>query len=225
MNKGMINRRIPGNKGYDSQYILSKVIVFLAAFFLCALFAVVKPVEVKAGTYSGTVKTSQFGTDEDVQINGNANIIIDSNKTIKTLNSDVANITVTITGDTNNTLTCEGLSIGNNETGYGTLIINSANLKVTKTGISAKNIEINGGTIETKSEGSRAIYGEGVVVINGGNVTAEGGDGIFLNSDIFSENSTNIFSISGSLPIPGPINIEFIDLNHLSVFFNKISLE
>ncbi len=203
------NRWFPGNKGYDSRYILSKVIVFLAALFLCALFAVVKPVEVKAGTYSGTVKTSQFSNDETVEIAGDVNIIIDSNKTIKTLFSNASNITVTITGDTSNTLTCEGLSIDN-----GTLIINSANLKVTKTGINAKNIEINGGTIETKSEDSRAIYGVGVIVINGGNVTAEGkDDGIFLNSNkqITISNNAKVTATGSNFGIissTGNINID-----------------
>ena len=66
MNKGMINRRFPGNKGYDSRYTLSKVIVFPAALFLCALFAVVKPVEVKAGTYSGTVYTHELSDNDEV---------------------------------------------------------------------------------------------------------------------------------------------------------------
>ena len=93
-------------------------------------------------------------------------------------------ITVRITGDADHTLECEqiGLSPGQGTLDNNVLIINSGNLKVINR-IEATDIEINGGTIETKSEGSYAIYGEGVVVINGGTVTAEGGDGIFLNSN------------------------------------------
>jgi hypothetical protein len=170
----MNNRWFPGNKGYDSRYFLSKVIVFLASLFLCALFAVVKPVEVKAGTH-GDVRTSQFTTGEDVQIDGNANIIIDSDKTIDTLKMEAmaSDITVTITGDADHTLECEqiALSPGQGTLDNNVLIIDSGNLKV-KNRIEVTDIVINGGTIETESDVLNAILAFNNIVINGGTIEA-----------------------------------------------------
>ena len=181
--------------------------IFFAALLFCAVFAVAKPIKVKAAYYSGSVSTSSFSSNEEVYITGDTTININSNVSINRLVVTNSNKTVTITGDAGNTLTCGYISTGAQGC---TLKIESGKL-VTTNYIFSLNIEINGGTVESSpAVGENAITVINSMVIRGGSVKANGSlcgivteDLTITGGSVEAEGGTNGIYASGTVSISG----------------------
>lgn len=151
------------------RHLSSKAPLFLIGLSLFTIFAVSRPVEVKARALEGDVYTHEVNNVDTIVLTGNMNLHIDSDISINYL--DLTSYNVTITGDENYTFTVKRIY----GTGSGSMIINSGTISSTEW-FEVKSLEVNGGTINVNTPNSNGIRADDIT-INDGIVTAKGGTG------------------------------------------------
>ncbi len=180
--------------------------VLYAIVVMCALFALAKPVDVKA--YDATIPYNgnnevclsdiiQSETPGDqlrnINVTDNGTLIVDVTKTIIGISINT-NKTLTIKDRGNNKLTLQGAINGAD----GNLTIDGANLE-TESSIDARNIVIK----ERSNVKAQRITFFGRITIEGGIVDVDSSNTSYVNGAIFTNGGEGIFISGGTVTVKG----------------------